>query len=69
MPRRTDHHIWSLAAAVLMLLGVLGLSPASSSIMDDQKKSEQQQDRKKPVKPELESKSPQTDRQKDFRIG
>jgi Ca-activated chloride channel family protein len=53
----------------LLLLGVLAVPPARPSITDAQKKADQQEDRKKPVKPELESKFPQGQSQKNFQIG
>jgi Ca-activated chloride channel family protein len=56
-------------AGFCFLLGAFLLSPSLSTMVDSQKKTDPQQDRKKPVKPELESKSPQENPQKDFRIG
>ncbi len=65
MPRRTSVRSWIRAGAAMgLLLTGIGVYPAPGA---DQKKTEQQE-RKKPVKPELESKSPQ-EAQKDFRIG
>jgi VWFA-related protein len=53
----------------VLLLGALAISPARPSVTDAQKKTDQQGERKKQVKPELESKSPQGQPQKNFRIG
>lgn len=69
MPRRTEVRTCVLGAAcLLVMLGALAISPARSSVLADQKQTGQQDERKKPVKPELASKSPQ-DPQRDFRIG
>jgi len=66
MPPRASGRRWALAAGPLvLLLGALAISPARSSVSYAQKKTDPQEERKKQVKPELESKSPQ----KDFRIG
>jgi Ca-activated chloride channel homolog len=70
MPPKIDQRRWSAAATALaILLGVQGWFAAGFSGHAGQKKTEQQEERKKPVKPELESKSPQADKQKDYRIG
>jgi Ca-activated chloride channel family protein len=70
MPPRTDARRCALIAAPLAgLLGMLVLSPALSSAPQGKTKTNQQDDRKKPVKPELGSKSPQENPQKDFKIG
>jgi Ca-activated chloride channel family protein len=66
---RTDRPRWVLpAAALVLVLGAALVLAAHSHAASTQKKTDQQDDRKKPVKPELESKSPQVP-QKDFRIG
>jgi VWFA-related protein len=46
-----------------------GLWPDVFSEARDQQKTGQQEERKRPAKPELESKSPQGEKPKDFRIG
>jgi VWFA-related protein len=57
-----------LAAALMLVLGAALVLASYSQAASAQKKTGQQDDRKKPVKPELGSKSPQ-EPQKDFRIG
>jgi Ca-activated chloride channel family protein len=69
LPRKTDFRLWLLPAVALIVLGALGLSRDGVPAARGQKKIEQQEERKRPVKPELESKSPQGDKQKEFRIG
>lgn len=70
MPPRTEVGRWLVAIVSLALLvGALSSSSARSSVSDYQKKTDPQDNRKKPVKPELASKSPQENPQKDFKIG
>ena len=69
MPRKNDFRLWLLPAVALAVLGALGPSRDGVPAARGQKKTEQQEERKRPVKPELESKSPQGDKQKEFRIG
>lgn len=70
MPPRIDARSCVLAAAsIVLLLGALAFSPAHSPELQAQKKTEQQDERKKPVKPELGSKSPQENPQKGYKIG
>ena len=69
MQRKTDSRRWLLSAAALLALGMPGLSPHGDSAAGGQQKAGQQEERKRPVKPELESKSPQGEKPKDFRIG
>ena len=69
MPRKTDFRRWLLSIGTLFALGMLGLSPQGVSSARGQQKAGQQEERKRPVKPELESKSPQGEKTKDFRIG
>jgi len=69
LQRKTDFRRWLLSAAALAALGVLGLPPDGVGDAGGQQKTTQQEERKRPVKPELESKSPQGEKPKDFRIG
>ena len=70
MPPRTEVGRWLGAIISLALLvAALPSSSARSSVSDYQKKTDPQDDRKKPVKPELASKSPQENPQKDYKIG
>jgi Ca-activated chloride channel family protein len=69
LPRKTDFRRWLLSIGTLFALGMLGLSPQGLSSARGQQKAGQQEERKRPVKPELESKSPQGEKTKDFRIG
>jgi len=66
LPRKTDCRRWLLWLAAL---GMFGLSPQGVPAASGQQKTGQQEERKRPVKPELESKSPQGEKSKDFRIG
>ncbi len=69
MQPRTNGSRWVLtAAALILVLGAALVLASHSQAASAQKKTDQQDDRKKPVKPELGSKSPQ-EPQKDFRIG
>jgi Ca-activated chloride channel homolog len=72
MRPRIDAHRAPLAiASVALLLGALAFSPSHPEALYGQaaKKTDPQNERKKPVKPELGSKSPQENPQKDFKIG
>jgi len=69
MHPRTELGRWAvIAASIVLLLGALLFSPSRCSAQAGQNKTNQQDDRKKPVKPELDPK-PQQNPQKDFKIG
>jgi Ca-activated chloride channel family protein len=68
MRPRIDSGRWAvLAASIVLLLGALLFSPSRCSVRAGQNQTNQQDQRKKPVKPELDSK-PQPNPQKDFKI-
>ena len=70
MPPRTDprRRIPALISLLLML-GAVELSPALPAAADGQQKTGQQEERKKQVKPDLDTKPAQGNPQKDFRYG
>ncbi len=68
MPPRTSRFRWASAALLLFLIGAALVPAILPPAATAQTKTDPQQDRKKPVRPELDSKPSQAP-QKDFRIG